>query len=90
MKPVRDMSVGELAAFVCTHLEINGIHCMLTGGACVSIHTENRYRSFDLDFVENCSSGRKHIHAALAEIGYTEETRYFRHADTAIKESGRP
>lgn len=43
MKPVKEMSLGELAAYVCTHLQKYGIHCVLSGGVCVSIYTENRY-----------------------------------------------
>jgi hypothetical protein len=61
MKQIKEMSIGELAAYVCTHLRENGIHCVLTGGACVSIYTENRYESFDLDFVENITSMRKKV-----------------------------
>ena len=61
MKPIKEMSIGELAAFVWSHLEKNGIHCVLTGGACVSIYTSNRYMSYDLDFIENVSSNRADI-----------------------------
>ena len=50
MKLIKEMSLGELAAFVNTQIKKNGIDCVLTGGACVSIYTENRYQSFDLDF----------------------------------------
>ena len=50
MKKIKEMSLGELAAYVCTHLQKNDIHCVLTGGACVSIYTENRYKSYDSDF----------------------------------------
>ena len=76
------MSLGELAAYVCTHLHENDIHCVLTGGACVSIYTENRYESFDLDFIENMASKRKDIMNALSQIGFYEENRYFKHKDS--------
>jgi len=33
MKHIKEMFLGELAAYVCTHLEKNGIQCVLTGGA---------------------------------------------------------
>lgn len=82
MKQVKEMSLGELAAYVCTHLRKNGIRCVLTGGACVSIYTENRYESYDLDFIENVSSKRKDIIKALARIGFIEHNKYFKHADT--------
>ena len=82
MKLIKEMSLGELAAYVCTHLQKNSIHCVLTGGACVSIYTENRYESFDLDFIENIASKRKDIIKALSEIGFLEDNKYFKHIDT--------
>jgi hypothetical protein len=82
MKPVGDMSIGELAAFVCSHLKSRGIQTVLSGGACVSIYSANRYESLDLDFVEKVLSGRKKLRAALLEIGFTPEARYFKHPDT--------
>jgi hypothetical protein len=84
MKPVKKMSLGELAAFVCTHLRKYGIQCVMTGGACVSIYTENRYQSYDIDFIENVSSKRKTIIDALEHIGFYEENKYFRHPETVF------
>lgn len=52
MKKITDMNIGELAAYVCDHLMKNGMKVTLSGGACVSIYSENRYQSFDLDFIE--------------------------------------
>ena len=82
MKAVEKMSLGELAAFVCDHLRRHGITAMLSGGACVSIYTDNRYQSSDLDFVETATAGGKRIKQALAEIGFVEKDRYFVHPDT--------
>lgn len=82
MKQIKDMSLGELAAHICTHLAEKGIKCVLTGGACVSIYTKNRYQSYDLDFIENGSFTRKELAKALSEIGFSEENRYFKHPDT--------
>ncbi len=82
MKSVAEMSLGELAAFVWTHLHANGIDCVLTGGACVTIYTTSRYRSYDLDFVEKVGSSRKRIREVLAELDFFEENRYFRHPYT--------
>ena len=76
------MSLGELAAFICTHLQKHDIHCVLTGGACVSIYTENRYQSLDLDFIENMPTKRTHIVDVLHKIGFVEKNRYFKHPDT--------
>jgi hypothetical protein len=41
----------ELAAIVSDALESAGITATLSGGAAVSIYTDNRYESVDLDFV---------------------------------------
>jgi hypothetical protein len=78
------MSIGELAAFVSTHLRRNGIPCVLSGGGCVSIYTENRYQSSDLDFIENVSTDRKEIREVLRKIGFLEKNRYFRHPETSF------
>ncbi len=82
MKAISEMTLGELAAFVNTHLRKKGISCVLTGGACVSIYTENKYKSYDLDFIENVTSKRTDIIEALNNIGFVEEDRYFKHPDT--------
>ena len=82
MKRIERMSLGELAAFVCTQLKKHGIKAVLSGGGCVAIHTENRYRSFDLDFVENAPTERRRIKEVLLEIGFVEKDRYFKHPDT--------
>jgi hypothetical protein len=82
LKPIKEMSLAELAAFVCTQLRKHGIVAVLSGGGCVSVHTANRYQSLDLDFVENVPTGRKLVKQALFEIGFVEKDRYFLHADT--------
>ncbi len=51
MKSVGEMDVEELGAFVCTHLAARGIDTVLSGGSCVMIYSENRYSSYDLDFI---------------------------------------
>lgn len=84
MIPIKEMTLGELAAYVCTHLRNRGINVVLSGGACVSIYTKNRYQSYDLDFIENIPTSRKKIKKALSEIGFSEEHRYFKHPDTAF------
>jgi hypothetical protein len=46
-----DTSLEELAAMISQILESAGILATLSGGAAVSIYTNNRYQSQDLDFV---------------------------------------
>ena len=36
MKPISEMSVGELAAFIYSYLKEHGIEVVLSGGACVT------------------------------------------------------
>lgn len=45
------ISLKELAGYVSEELRKRGIETMLVGGACVSIYSENRYQSYDLDYV---------------------------------------
>jgi len=82
MIPLRKMTLGELAAYICSFLVQNGIKCVLSGGACVSIYTDNRYMSYDLDFIEMVTIPRKELREVLAQIDFYEENRYFRHNDT--------
>jgi len=82
LKPVKDMTIGELGAFVSSHLEDHGVKVTLTGGACVSIYSDNQYQSYDLDFIEEMPSGRKRLNDILAGIGFMEERRYFHHPET--------
>jgi hypothetical protein len=82
MKRIAEMNIGELAAYVCDYLNINGIECTLTGGACVTIYSENKYQSADLDFIEKRVYSRKKIIQLMNEIGFIEKNRYFVNPDT--------
>jgi hypothetical protein len=82
MKSIKNMTIGELAAYVCSHLYKNGIRAVLSGGACVSIYSQNRYQSFDLDFIENIPSTRKRLKEVMEQIGFVEHQRYYKHPDT--------
>ena len=82
MKSIKEMNIGELAAYVSSHLSRSNITVTLTGGACVSIHTDGNFVSYDLDFIEQMGAGRRKLKKLLAEIGFSEHNRYFRHPDT--------
>lgn len=82
MKQIGDMSLQELAAFVCDHLANKGIHVVLTGGACVTLYTENRYQSLDIDLVNMDGVGISQIAGALLEIGFIEKGLLFEHPDS--------
>lgn len=82
MKKIKNMDLAELAAFICERLNKKGLDCVLTGGACVSIYTENIYESFDLDFIDRNFTPRKIITETMAELGFAEKNRYYKNPDT--------
>jgi len=82
MKAIAQMTIGELAAYVCSHLDSRGIRVVLSGGGCVAIYASDRYSSMDLDFIDRLHTTRRQLKAALAEICFHEENRYFIHPDT--------
>lgn len=51
MKAVGDMSRMELAAYIGAECEKRQIRVVLSGGSCVSVYSDDRYVSMDLDFV---------------------------------------
>jgi hypothetical protein len=81
MKSIKEMTQGELAAFVQSHLRKKGIDAVLSGGACVSIYSSNRYVSLDLDLVNSWFAKRRVLRETMQEIGFHEEGRHFTHPD---------
>jgi hypothetical protein len=63
-----DTTLEELAAIVSESLERAGIIATLSGGAAVSIYTENRYISQDLDFVTLALVGE--LKSTLIPLGF--------------------
>lgn len=81
-KRIKDMSFKELAFYVSDFLRKNGIEAVLTGGACVSIYSRNRYLSYDLDFVIQRYTGKIDVRDVLARIGFFERGQSFYHKDS--------
>lgn len=54
-----DSTLLEVAALVSAELQNAGIAATLSGGAAVSIYTDNAYQSKDLDFVTASVLSRK-------------------------------
>lgn len=75
-------SLQELAVIVSQALEVAGIVGTLSGGAVVSIYTNNRYQSDDLDFVT--STAARKLARAVEALGFVESEakRLFAHPDT--------
>jgi hypothetical protein len=78
----KGISLTDLAAFLSDQCRQSGIDVVLSGGACVSIYTHDKYMSNDLDFVLLTYASRKKIKATMEAIGLREEGRHFRHPDT--------
>jgi len=75
-------TIEELAAIISTTLEAAGISAVLSGGAVVSIYTNNEYESGDLDFISPESTSR--IAEAIAPLGFERNGRTFYHPRTAL------
>ncbi len=60
--------LAELAALVSQALERAGLRATLSGGAAVSLYSENEYESKDLDFVSN--ERLKMLGEAIAPLGF--------------------
>lgn len=75
---------AEMAALVVETLAAHGIEVVLVGGSCVCIWTDERFGSFDLDFIDLTYRRRREIKSALSEIGFVPKgaTRYFEHPDS--------
>jgi hypothetical protein len=82
VKKVRDMTRLELAAFIGAEFRNRKIDVVLSGGSCVSIYSQEKYVSMDLDFVNTGFAKRATISAAMEHLGFHEEHRYFRHPDS--------
>jgi hypothetical protein len=74
---ISKLSLKKLAAYISHYLRENGIPNVLTGGACVSIYTENSYQSYDLDFVNIEGVPISGVSSRLKEIGFEEKGRIF-------------
>lgn len=64
----KDSTLLEVAALVSEALDRAGIRATLSGGSAVSIYTENRYQSQDLDFVTAAMVDE--LAPALAPLGF--------------------
>ena len=82
MKITKTMSRKDFAAAVVQQLEKYDLSAVLVGGACVSIYTDEKHASRDLDFISPYS--HEAIAKALTEIGFEKEGRYFKHPQSEL------
>lgn len=78
----KKMSLQELAQHTYQGLKKKGINVTLSGGACVSIYTENAYQSGDLDFIRNMTDSFEKVTAAMTTMGFERHGRHFQHPDS--------
>ncbi len=79
---LKGLSLKDMAIVISGYLLKNGIEVILTGGACVVIYTNNKYMSYDLDFVLISSDKQKEVKQLLFDLEFYEEDRYYKHTDT--------
>jgi len=65
-----------------SHLAEKSIKVVLSGGASVSLYSNNEYISKDIDLIDVYSVSRRKLILAMKEIGCIEENRYFRHPES--------
>ena len=82
MKPINDMTQGELAAYIDTHLSKEGISVVLSGGASVAIYSDYQSVSKDLDFIARFTIDHTKIESAMKEIAFERKGRYYYHPRT--------
>jgi hypothetical protein len=67
----------EVAALICSTLDRHGIRVALSGGAVVSIYSENEYESYDLDFI--ATGLARNVSTPMNDLGFYKEGRYWKH-----------
>jgi hypothetical protein len=84
MKSISGMTRLELAGLVSAEFQKNSINVVLSGGSCVSIYSQEKYVSMDLDFVNAAFTKRERIREVMESLGFHEENRYFRHPEADL------
>jgi len=76
----RESSLKDIALIVGKLLHDLEIDAVLVGGAVVSIYSDNKYQSYDLDFIS--FTDLKTLEIVLTKIGFYKEGNYFKHNKT--------
>lgn len=71
------ISLKELAGYLSEELRKKGVDTILVGGACVTIYSDNRYQSYDLDYITY--EDMRKVKKAILELGFIEKNQYFIH-----------
>ena len=83
MKKISEKTpLEDLIGIIVSHLENRNISVVLVGGAAVSMYTDNKYMSKDIDFIS--SDDHKKITSAMAELGFKSDGKDFYHPNTSF------
>ena len=77
IKNIKDMTMPELASYVCSKLEEKNIEVVLSGGSCVEIYSRGDYTSYDIDLINRYNDSFFKIKSVMQSLGFTEEGKYF-------------
>jgi hypothetical protein len=75
----KKIGIKELAGLVSTTLKNDGIDAVLVGGAVVSIYSNDRYLSYDLDYVT--FEDKQKVKKSLEKLGFFEKQKHFSHPE---------
>jgi hypothetical protein len=78
------MSLGELAAYIDSHLREHEIDVVLSGGACVAIYSDHKYVSKDLDFIVRFNIDHVKVKSSMNKLGFELKGKYYHHAQTSF------
>ncbi len=84
MKPLAEMNLAELAAYVQTFLRKAGIQAVLSGGGAVSFYSSYQYVSNDIDLINDGLMSQNQIKKVMLQLGFERQTRYFKHSESEI------
>ena len=85
MNTIAGLTREEFAGLIAEHLRDAGVDVVLSGGSCVSIYSNEKYVSKDLDFIDVSLKSNRQIGQVLAKLGFVNEpknSRHFVHADS--------
>lgn len=74
---LKNLSMEELASYVCTELKKKDINVVLSGGSCMELYTNELYSSYDIDFVMKYTYSQKLIEQTMVELGFKIEGKYY-------------
>ncbi len=84
MRLTRRSTLRDVAAQVASVLAEEGIRCVLTGGACATLHTRGAYQSSDLDFVLQSRVTPAQLDAAMRKAGFRRHGDQYVHPESAF------